>query len=105
MVQQIKAHRILEAVVHTSGVRAPIDCIDLLAREQPVLLQKVEVDEIRVARAGAEALIGAVAVAGRADGQDLPVALTGMVQEIGKVIGGFAQRADAIGRGQRRNVH
>ena len=105
MIEQIKADGILEAIVHTSGVRAPVDGVDLFSGQQAVLDEKIRVDKIGVARTGAEALIGAVAVAGRPNGQDLPVALAGLVKKIGKIIGCFAERADAVGRGQGGNVH
>ena len=104
-VEQVEAHAVLEAVVHARAVRLPVDGVDLLLRQEAVLPQQIEVNEIGVARVRAEALIGAVAVARRADGEKLPVVLPGRLQKVGEVIGCLAKCADPIGGGQRGDVH
>ena len=86
-------------------MRAPIDRIDLLLQKQSVRDEGIEVNKVRISRAGAERLIGTVAVAGGADGQNLPVTLSCRMEEIREFIRRLAQGTDAIGRGQRGNVH
>ena len=103
--EQRKAALVYFAVVDAAGVCAPIAGVDLCARQELVLDEQVEVDEIRVARERGKALIRRVAVARGAEGQELPVLLSGGGEKIGKLIRGLAQRADAVRRGQRRDRH
>ena len=105
LVEQVKAHRELEAVIHAFAVGRPVDRIDLLLLEQAVPDQRVKVNKIRVSGAGAERLVRAVAVAGRADRQDLPIMLAGGLQKIRKLVRCLSHGADAIGRRQRGNMH
>ena len=72
--------------------------------QQALLAQAVEGDEQRVARERREALVGRVAVAGGAEGEDLPEGLAGLRQEVqegGRLV---PQLTDAVGAGQRRGV-
>ena len=94
------------AVVHGGLVAAPVKGLGLSLFQKAVGKQQAGVDEIGVCRKGGKTLIGAVAVAGGADGQDLPVALAGGGEKIHKTLCLFAQRADAVrprqaGQGQQ----
>ena len=60
------------AVVDAVGGAFPVDGRIFLRQQQSLLCQIVQIDKIRVARKGRERLIGTVAVAGGADGQNLP---------------------------------
>ena len=95
--QKRKAVFVELPVIDTAGIRAPVTAFDLPAREKPVVDQRVEIDEIRVACKGGKALVGGVAAACGTKREQLPVALTGRVQKIGKSIRGPAHRADAVG--------
>ena len=95
--QKRKAVFVELPVIDTAGIRAPVTAFDLPAREKPVVDQRVEIDEIRVACKGGKALVGGVAAACGTKREQLPVALTGRVQKIGKIIRGPAHRADAVG--------
>ena len=57
------------AVVHPLRVVAPVDVGKVRLGQKAVLHQQIQVDEIGVARKGGKALVGAVAVAGGAQGQ------------------------------------
>ena len=65
----------------------------------------VEIDKIRVARKRREGLIGAVAVARGAQGQDLPDLLACRRKEIHKFFCLFAKAADPVGAGQAGHRH
>ena len=93
------------AVVHFQRVFAPLFCLELGRGEQALGLEGVEVDEIGVARKGGAALVGAVAVAGGAQGQDLPDGLACLGQKIHKLQRRFAKAADPIGAGQAGHRH
>ena len=85
------------AVVHVSRLGAPLALGHLALFQQPVVDQHVQIDEVGVSGKGGKALIGRIPVAGGAKGQHLPIVLPGGVEEIGKFIGGLAQRADPVG--------
>ena len=93
------------AVVHFQRVFAPLFCLELGRGEQALSLEGVKVDEIGVARKGGAALVGAVAVAGGAQGQDLPDGLACLGQKIHKLQRRFAKAADSIGAGQAGHRH
>ena len=103
--QNLKAAHIQGAVVHLFGVRAPFFGLELGGGEQPFFLQGVKVDEIGVARKGRAALIGAVAVSGGAQGQDLPDLLARLCQKIHELEGFLAKTADTVGAGQAGHRH
>ena len=103
--KQRKAAFVDLAVVNIAGIVAPVAGVDLCARQELILDEQVEVDEVWVASKGGEALIRRVAVARRAERQELPVFLSRGGEKVGKVIGGLAHRADAVGRGKGRDRH
>ena len=94
-----------DAVVHLFGVAAPVGEGVVGAGEQSLRRQQVQVDEIGVARKGGAALVGAVAVAGGAHGQDLPDTLSRPGQEVHKPPCRGAQRTDAMPAGQAGQRH
>ena len=90
------------AVIHTAhGLRGG----DFLRRQQARFGEKTVINEIGVARKSGKALVRAVAVAGGADGQNLPIGLPGFGEEIHEGEGFAAQRADAKGPRQAENGH
>ena len=93
------------SIVHFQRVLAPIFRPELGGGEQTVRLQGVEVDEIGVARKGGAALVGAVAVAGGTQGQQLPDALARLCQKIHKFQRRLAKAADPVGAGQAGHRH
>ncbi len=70
---------------------------EVLGHEQAFFFEGGQVDEQRVSGGRREALVGRVAVAGGAQGQDLPDLLVGLEQEIDETEGLTAQGADAVG--------
>ena len=87
------------AIIHMAGIAAGTSG-GLLRGEQAVLHQKIRIDEIGVARIGRKALVGRIAVACRAEWKKLPEVLSRRVEKVGKVVGRFSERADAVGRGK-----
>ena len=103
--QHLGALVVYPAEIHPVGLLAPGNGGNFLLLQQPLFHQGVQVDEIVVARAGGEGLVGGIPVAGGGQRQDLPVALTGGGQEIHKPVGAFSHGADAVGTGQGRDMH
>ena len=93
------------AVVHIAGVAAPVDALQIAPGQQVIFHQQIQVDEIGVSGEGGEALVGAVALAGGAQGQQLPVLLAGSVEKVSESVGLFSQGADAVVGGQGRDGH
>ena len=60
------------AVIHVQRVLAPRLGLELGGCQQPLGFQSIQIHEIRVARKGRAALVGAVPIARGAQGQDLP---------------------------------
>ena len=85
-----------ETEVHLPGIAAPVGA-DVPIGEKALLLQKVQVHQVRVPGEGGGALIGGISVARGGQGQDLPVPLAGPVEVVHEVIGRLAQGAHAIG--------
>ena len=85
-------------------LREPGPLLQVGGGQQALLAQAVEGDEQGVARERREALVRRVAVAGGAEGEDLPEGLAGLRQEVeeGGRLG--PELADAVGPGQRRGV-
>ena len=79
----------------------PVDCLHLRRQEQPILDQKIQIDKIGIAGAGAAGLIGTVAETGLANGQKLPIMLSGSVQKIRKLPRRLSHGSDAVGRRKR----
>ena len=78
---------------------------NFIGRQQTDVGQQAVVNEVGVAGKGGKALVRAVTVAGGADGQNLPVGLFCLGEEIDKCEGLFAQRADAKGPRQAEHGH
>ncbi len=89
-------------VVDVAG--APGKALEAVVIEPVVVGQELEGDEKRIAGEGGERGVRGVAIAGGAEGKDLPEALPGGGEEVGEVVGGGAEVADATERRQRRNV-
>ena len=68
-------------------------------------VQGVEVDEVRVARKGRAALIGAVPITGGAQRQDLPDLLARCGQKIHERFRFRSEAANSIGAGQAGHRH
>ena len=79
--------------------------VHLHFREQSILDKQVEVDHQIISGCGRKTLVRRIAEAGVPEREHLPVTLTGSFQKINKIISGFAERADAMGRGQGCDVH
>ncbi len=73
--------------------------------EEAVRCQQTEIDKVRVAGKGRKALVGAVPVARRADGEYLPVGLLCSRKEIDEGKGFISQRADAVRTRQAEDGH
>lgn len=98
-----KPGRIDLSVIHIARLGAPVYTFQIITIQEAVFRQQVQINEVGVAGEGGKALIGAVAIAGGAQGQKLPVLLAGGMEEIGKGVGLPAQSADAIGGGKGGN--
>ena len=99
--EKIEPSGVERAVIRLRRVAAEGNGIDFLAREETVGNKLLKVDEIRVPGKGRVGLVRRVAVAGRAERQDLPVLLSGFPEEIGKLSRLSAQRSDAVRRRER----
>ena len=93
-----------QGIVDVRRVLAPALPVQLLLRQPPGGDELIRVDEVGIARKGRKRLIGRIAVARRADRQDLPIGLPGLFQEIDKVKRSLAEVAHAVGRGERGDV-
>ena len=93
------------AVVDAAGVRAEVGLLQLLGGQQALLAQSLQVDEIGVARKGRAALVGAVPIAGGAEGQDLPDVLARRRQEVHKFDSLRPEAADPVRAGQAGHRH
>ena len=103
--QHLEAAFVDLAVVHIPRLGAPLAAGDLALLQQTVGHQHVQVDKVGVSGKGGKALIRGIAVAGGAKGQHLPIVLARGVEEVGEIIGGLAQCADAIGGRQGGDGH
>ena len=103
--QDLIAAGVEGAVIHRERVGAPRLCLELGSGQQAVGLERVEVDKIRVARKGRAALVGAVAVAGGAEGQQLPDVLARSGQKVHELERLGAKAANTIRAGQAGHRH
>ena len=71
---------------------------------QPQSAEEFEADEVGVAGEGGGAGVGRVAVAGGAEGQNLPDVLFGLGEEVDELVRGGAEVADAAIRGERGDM-
>ena len=97
LVEHSPALAVEQGVVHPAGILAPGEGLVVLRRQETVLLQEIQVDEVGVPGVGGEGLVGRVTEAGLSQGQDLPVGLACRLQEADEVPGGLSQGADAPG--------
>ena len=93
------------AEIHPCRVAAPGNVLNFFFFQQSFVHQGVQVDEIVVARTGAQRLVGRIAVARGGQGQDLPAPLPGLDQEVHKGIGVFTHGADAVRGRQGSDMH
>ncbi len=93
------------AIVHPGGVVPPGDILVLLRQQQPLIGQVIQVDEVGVAGVGGKGLVGGIPIAGGPHRQHLPAGLPPQGQQVGKLPGGSAQGADAVGGGKGGNRH
>ena len=103
--QDLVAAGVQGAVIHIQRVLAPRLGLELGSRQQPLGFQSIQINEIRVARKGRAALVGAVPIARGAQGQDLPDLLACRRKEIHKFFCLFAKAADPVGAGQAGHRH
>ena len=87
--QHRKAVLVQRAVIHGFRIRAEIPAVALPSLQEPLFDQGLQVDKIGISREGREGLVGRIAVAGRSEGQHLPVGLSRLLQKIHKFIGFF----------------
>lgn len=99
LAQQGKAVLVELVKVHLGGVVAEAHAVAFLPGQHPLLHQRVQTDEIRVSRKGGIRLIRRIvgaAIAGSPQRQNLPVALTGLLQPVHEIIGRLVKTADAV---------
>ena len=80
-------------------------CGNLIGGQIALLMQDAEIDKVGVPGKGGKALVGAVTVAGGANGQDLPVGLLCTGQKIYERKGFLPKCADAKRPRQTKNGH
>ncbi len=100
LIEQVHPRGLEMGIVHPVG-GVPSGGLHLLMGEQAHGHQLVQVDEIGIACKSGGGHIGGIAVAGGDQGQDLPIGLSGVRQKVHEPAGRRAQRADAVGTGQR----
>ena len=105
LAQQVEALFVDAAVVHMTGIAAPLAPAALGLGQQTVGDEQLGVNVVGVTGVGGEALVGGIPVAGRAKRQHLPVALARRVEEIRKIVCRLPQRADPVGGGQGGDGH
>lgn len=88
-------------VVDVAGVGTKEDAVDVTLLQIAGFDKLGKVDQVGVACAGRERLIGRIAIAGRRKGQDLPVMLFARGEKIDEVVGIPAKAADSVWSGQR----
>ena len=100
--QHHRALLVEHAVVHRANRNLSGN---LISGQIALLVQDTEIDKVGVPGKGGKALVGAVTVAGGANGQDLPIGLLCTGQKIHERKGFFPQRADAKRSRQTKNGH
>ena len=84
-------------IIHLFRVVSPVVFQAFLFCQKPLVTEAVQIQKIGVPCKGGKALVGAVPVAGGANGQHLPVGLARLLQKIYKFISAPAQRPNPIG--------
>ena len=74
-------------VVDVAGLASPFAVLHLFGLQQTVFDQHVRIDQVRIAGKGGKALIRRIAVAGRAEREDLPETLSGLHQKVREFVG------------------
>ena len=105
LAQHRKAADIQSAVVHFQRIFTPAFRFEVCGGQQTFFFQRFQVHKIGVARKGRAALVGAVAVAGGAERQQLPDRLSCRRQEIHKLKCRLAKAADPVRAGQTGYRH
>ena len=105
LAQHRKAADVQGAVVHLQRVFPPAFRLEVCGGQQALFFQRFQVHKIGVARKGRAALVGAVAVAGGAERQQLPDRLPCRRQEIHKLKCRLAKAADPVRAGQTGYRH
>ena len=96
--EKIEPSGVERAVIRLRRVAAEGNGIDFLSREETVGNKLLKVDEIRVPGKGRVGLVRRVAVARRAERENLPVFLPRLLQEIHKGIRFLSQISNAVFR-------
>ena len=105
LLQHGKAAAVELSVIHQCRIVPPVDRLQRASLKQPLLCQQLQVDQIGVSGKAGKALIRRVSTARRPHRKHLPEPLPGLRQKIGKGMALTAQRANAIRRRQRRDMH
>ena len=103
LVQQRKTVFIEGFVVYLGRITAKVHRITLFTGQHTFLNQSIQADKIGAASKGRIGLIGRIGctiVRCTAQGKNLPIFLTGLLQPVHKIIGSFIKAADAIFAGQ-----
>ena len=103
--EQREAAEIQLLIADPRSIRAEIHRLALFACQQLLIDQRLEIDEIRIAREGREALIRRVAIARRPDRKHLPVGLPTRREEIHEAVGLLSECSDAIRAGKCEHRH
>ena len=99
LAQQGKAVLVELVKVHLGGVVAEAHAVAFLPGQHALLHQRVQTDEVGIPGEGGIGLIRRIvgaAIAGSPQRQNLPVALTGLLQPIHEIIGRLVKTADAV---------
>ena len=96
---------ILPAKVNSGFAIAPDQITVLRAKQQTLVCQGIQIDQIMVARICRAGLIGGIPIAGGSQGQDLPVTLASPLQKVYKFKCAFSHGADATAARQGSNMH
>lgn len=96
LAQQFQAVFAHFAIIHPLRVGTEVHAVALLSGQDALFDQIFQIDQIGVARDGGKGLIGGSAVAGGAQGQDLPVGLACLDQSVHKIISRPGETANAI---------
>ena len=99
LAQQDKAVLVELVKVHLGGVVAEAHAVAFLPGQHALLHQRVQTDEVGIPGKGGIGLVGGIvgaAIAGSPQRQNLPVALTGLLQPVHEIIGRLVKTADAV---------
>ena len=103
--EQREAAEIQLLIADLRSIRPEIHRVALLARQQFLIDQRLQIDEIRIARKGRKALIRRIAIARRPDRKHLPVGLPALREEIHEAVGLLSECSDAVGTWKSEHRH